>query len=114
MRFALVATCVAAVVAVPLAVHASGPQMSRSEFLSAVTCVAVQSASAPNGAYAAAEYQLNAEVRRQTPDTAAEARAIALQAVNGAGAAEGVVIDAESAACAGTAMFAGAQARSAA
>ena len=111
MRFALLATSVAAVVAVPLAVHASGPQMSRNEFLAAVECVAA----APGGQFEDAKYQLNAEARRQAPETAAEARALALQAVNGAGHPDGSMINAyESAPCAGVALIAGANAYSAA
>ena len=114
MRFAVIATCVAAVVAVPLAVQTSGPQMSRSEFLVAVSCVAQHSAAAPQGAFSAAQYQLNAEAQRQTAETAAEARALALQAVSGAGGADGAMMQAESAACAGAALIAGAHAQSAA
>ena len=53
MRMTVVVTCVAAVVALPLAVEANGPQMSRSEFLAAVRCVAQQSVGAPRGAFAA-------------------------------------------------------------
>lgn len=89
MRFALLATCVAAIVAVPLAVHASGPQMTGAEFLSAVRCVASE-ASDP-----AAEYQLNTEARHQAPETVAQARAIALQAVNGGAGGDAVSIDSE-------------------
>jgi len=111
MRFALLATSVAAVVAVPLAVHASGPQMSRNEFLTAVECVAA----APGGQFDEAKHQLNAEARRQAPETAAEARALALQAVTGAGAHDGSMINAnETARCAGVALIAGANAYSAA
>ncbi|WP_135209679.1 hypothetical protein [Vitreimonas flagellata] len=111
MRFALLATSVAAVVAVPLAVHASGPQMSRNEFLAAVECVAA----APNAEFSDAKYQLNAEARRQSPEIAAAARALALQAVNGAGAEDGSMMTAnESAPCAGVALIAGANAYSAA
>lgn len=114
MRFAVVATCVAAVVAVPLAVEASGPRMSRSEFLAAVSCVARQSAGAPQGAFAAVQAQLNAEARRHAPATAAEARARALQAVNGAVAEDGTMLGADSAACEGAALIARAPAQSAA
>jgi hypothetical protein len=111
MRFALLATSVAAVVAVPLAVHASGPQMSRNEFLTAVECVAA----APGGQFDEAKHQLNAEARRQAPETAAEARALALQAVTGAGAHDGSMINAnETALCARVALIAGANAYSAA
>lgn len=108
MRFALIATCAAAVVAVPLAVQASGPQMTQNEFLSAVRCAAYQ------GADADARYQLNTEARHQSPAVAAEARQIALQAVNGAEDGNGAMVEAESAACAGAALIAGAHAQSAA
>jgi hypothetical protein len=111
MRFALLATSVAAVVAVPLAVHASGPQMSRNEFLAAVECVAA----APGAQLSDAKVQLNAEARRQSPEIAAEARALALQAVNGGGAHNGSMMVAnESAPCGGVALIAGANAYSAA
>ncbi len=111
MRFALLATSVAAVVAVPLAVHVSGPQMSRNEFLAAVECVAA----APGGRFEDAKYQLNVEARRQAPEIAAAARALALQAVNGAGVVGGSMMAAnESAPCAGVALIAGASAYGAA
>ena len=42
MRFAVLATAAAAAVAVPLAVSASGPQMSSDQFLSAVRCTAYE------------------------------------------------------------------------
>lgn len=80
MRFALVATSVAAIVAVPFAVSASGARMTSSEFLSAVRCAAYEDSAGLD--VDALKFQLNAEARRQAPDTVAEARAIARQAVN--------------------------------
>jgi hypothetical protein len=84
MRFALIATTAAAVVAVPLAVAATGPQMKSDDFLTAVRCTAYDIAS---GAPAAdARYELNLEGQRQPAETLAaaeaEASAIARQAVN--------------------------------
>ena len=84
MRFALIATTAAAVVAVPFALAAAGPQMSSNEFLQEVRCAAYAAAS---GAQVQdAKYELNAESQRQAPTTVAEARAevsaIARQAVN--------------------------------
>ncbi len=84
MRFALIATTAAAVVAVPFAMAAAGPQMSSNEFLAAVRCVAYEGVSGAQ--IAEARYQLNAEGQRQSPQTLAAAQAevsaIALQAVN--------------------------------
>jgi hypothetical protein len=93
MRFALAAAVGAALVAVPLAVAATGPQMSSDEFLTAVRCTAHEAASgAPRAALAEAKYELNSEARRQPVETAvqalAEARAIARQAVIGESGAD--------------------------
>ncbi len=84
MRFALIATTAAAVVAVPFALAAAGPQMSSNEFLAAVRCAAYEDVS---GAQVQdAKYALNAEVRHQSAETVAAAKfeveSIALQAVN--------------------------------
>ena len=84
MRFALIATTAAAVVAVPFAVAAAGPQMTSQEFLSAVRCAAYEDVS---GAEAdQAKYELNAEGTRHSAETIAAAEAevstIARQAVN--------------------------------
>ncbi len=88
MRFALIATSAAAAVAVPLALAAAGPQMSRDQFLSAVRCTAFEDVSTGGRALGEAKWRLNAEARRQPADAAAEARAevsaIARQALAGA------------------------------
>lgn len=80
MRIALIATSVAAAVAIPMAVTAAGPQMTSSEFLSAVECVAYESAAAPNADLGVAKLRLNAEASKQpAPVVAAaqrEARAV--------------------------------------
>jgi len=89
MRFAFLATTAAAVVAVPFALAATAPQMSDEEFLSAVRCTAYEAAARPDARLAEAKWQLNSEARRQSPETAAlaraEASAAARQAVSGAG-----------------------------
>ncbi len=84
MRFALIATTAAAVVAVPFALAAAGPQMSSNEFIEAVRCAAYEDVS---GAQVSdAKYELSAEGQRQSAETfaaaRAEATAIARQAVN--------------------------------
>lgn len=84
MRFALIATTAAAAVAIPLAVAAAGPQMSRNEFVSAVRCAAYEDVSGAQNDQT--KYELNAEGLHQSVETraaaAAEVRAIARQAVN--------------------------------
>lgn len=84
MRFALIATSVAAVAAVPFAAALVGPQMSPDQFLSAVRCTAY--AGAVGADARAEEWRLNTEARRQAADTTQEARAearqIARQALN--------------------------------
>jgi hypothetical protein len=84
MRFAFIATTAAAVVAVPFAMAALGPQMSSDEFLTAVRCTAYENVS--GASVAEAKYQLNAEGQRQSAETLAaaeaEVSAIARQAVN--------------------------------
>lgn len=91
MRFALVATSIAAVIAVPFAVSASGAQMTSAEFLSAVQCAAYEDSAGAD--VEALKFQLNAEAQRQAPDTVAEARAIARQAVNTEAASNAVGVD---------------------
>jgi hypothetical protein len=97
MRFALIATSVAAAVAVPFAVGVSGPQMSGDQFLSAVRCVAYQDVARSDAELAEVKYQLNTEARLQPAETAAIARAevrdIAREAVNGAADANGSMIN---------------------
>lgn len=75
MRFAFVATSVAAVVAVPLALAAAGPQMTGDEFLSAVRCTAYVNATDTNADLAVEKLRLNSEALRQPAETAATARA---------------------------------------
>lgn len=90
MRFALIATTAAAVVAVPIALAAAGPQMSSDEFLAAVRCAAYEDVAGAQ--IAEAKYQLNAESQRQSAETvataAADISAIARQAVNSQTAAD--------------------------
>jgi hypothetical protein len=104
MRFALIATTAAAVVAVPFAVAAAGPQMSSNEFLAAVRCAAYEDVS--GASVQDAKYQLNTESRRQSAETVAVAAAavdaIALQAVNSQTAADRAMLRAQRAsACSG-------------
>lgn len=84
MRFALIATSVAAAAVVPFAVATSGPQMSSDQFLSAVRCTAYADVAGADATHA--KWRLNVEARYQAPETAAQAEAeakqIALQAVN--------------------------------
>lgn len=116
MRFAFVATSVAALIAVPLAVSASGPQMTSNEFISAVRCAAYENVAAPSADIDVLKFQLNAEARRQAPETAAlaraEASAVARQAVNTTTPGDGIETDLADA-CAPGAMIAGAGARNA-
>lgn len=106
MRFALVATGAAAVLAVPLAMSAGGPQMSGDEFLTAVRCAAYEDVSSPNANLGPVKMQLNAEARRQPAETAAQAHAevssIARQAVISQSGADGSMVAQQQArACAG-------------
>lgn len=93
MRIAEIATGLAAVVAVPMAMQATRPSMSEGEFVSAVRCAAYEQAATPDADLGALKYHLNAEARRQPVEavTAAAAQASAArQAVitgNGANAA---------------------------
>lgn len=73
MRFALIATSVAAMVAVPLAAGLDAPQMSREEFVSAVRCTAYEDIAHPSADLGLAKYRLNSEAARQSPESAAEA-----------------------------------------
>ena len=105
MRFALIATTAAAVVAVPFAMAAVGPQMSSNEFLAAVRCAAYAGVSGAE--IADARYALNAEGQRQSAETLAAAQAevsaIALQAVNSQTAADQAMLRSERAAACSTA-----------
>jgi len=107
MRFALIATTAAAVVAVPFALAAAGPQMSSDEFLSAVRCAAYEDVSGAQ--IADARYELNAESQRQAPATVAEAQAevsaIARQAVNSQTPTDQATLrSARAAACSGASL----------
>lgn len=103
MRFAFVTTSVAAAVAVPLALAAAGPQMSRDEFLSAVRCTAFEDVHGANPDLGLAKWRLNSEASRQGVEAAAaaeaEVKAVARAAVNGesapiaASCAEGQLAD---------------------
>ncbi len=111
MRFALIATTAAAVVAVPFALAAAGPQMSSNEFLAAVRCTAYEDVSGVE--ITEARYQLNAEANRQTPQTfaaaKAEASAIARQAVNSQTPADQAMLRSQRAtACSGAELAVGA------
>ena len=74
MRIALITTSVAAAIAIPMAVAAAGPQMTSSEFLSAVQCVAYESAASPNADLGVAKLRLNTEASKQPSDVAAAAQ----------------------------------------
>ncbi|MEQ1489875.1 MAG: hypothetical protein ABL932_04935 [Terricaulis sp.] len=104
MRFALIATTAAAVVAVPFAMAAAGPQMSSNEFLTAVRCAAYEDVAGVQ--VQDAKYALNAEGRHQSAETIAAAQAdveaIALQAVNSQTAADRAMLRTQRAnACSG-------------
>ena len=108
MRFALIATTAAAVVAVPFALAAAGPQMTSDQFLTAVRCVAYENIT---GAQVAdAKYQLNAEGNRQSAETLAaaeaEVSAIARQAVNSQTDADQAMLRSQRAAACSTANLA--------
>lgn len=110
MRIALIATTAAAVVAVPFALAASGPQMSSNEFIAAVRCAAYENVS--GAPISATKYELNAEGQRQSAETfaAAEAavNAIALQAVNSQTPADQAMLRSQrAAACSNVALAGG-------
>jgi hypothetical protein len=115
MRFALIATTVAAAVAVPFAVSASGPQMSSEQFLSAVRCAAYQDVTRSDAALNEVKYELNAEALRQAPETAAEARAevssIAREAVSAQTPADADMLRQERAAACSGVQLTGADSR---
>ncbi len=113
MRFALIATTAAAAIAVPLAMAATGPQMSSEQFLSAVRCTAYEDITQSGAQLGEAKWRLNSEARRQAPATAAQAHAevdqIARQAVSIQGPVDRAMLAAESAAaCQGAQLAAGA------
>jgi hypothetical protein len=73
MRFALIATSVAAVVAVPLAASIAAP-MGSDAFVSAVRCTAYEGATQPGVDLSTAKFRLNSEALRQPAAVAAEAQ----------------------------------------
>lgn len=75
MRFALIATAIAAIAAGPFVVAAVGPHMDGQEFLSAVRCAAYEKVVGPGQGFAEERYRLNAEARRQPAETTEQARA---------------------------------------
>jgi hypothetical protein len=87
MRIALITTSVAAALAIPMAVAAAGPQMTTSQFLSAVQCVAYESATSPGADLGAAKIRLNAEAGKQPAAVAgvAQRQARAISAAVAAG-----------------------------
>ncbi len=107
MRFAVIATAAAAAIAVPMAVSASGPQMSSDEFLTAVRCVAYEDITQPNAQLAEAKWQLNAEALHQSAETAAEARAVVSSVAREAVQAETAALRQESAIACAAAQLAG-------
>jgi hypothetical protein len=109
MRFALVATVAAAAVAVPLAVSASGPQMSSEQFLAAVRCTAYEDIAHPGDQLAEAKWRLNAEARRQPLATAALAEAEVSSIARQAASEDAAELDKRyAAACAGPQLARGA------
>lgn len=108
MRFALIATTAAAVVAVPFAFAASGPQMTSDEFVAAVRCTAY--ADVAGAPVADAKYELNAEGLRQSAETLAaaeaEVSAIARQAVNSQTAQDQAMLRSQRAAACSTSQAA--------
>ena len=108
MRFALIATGVAAVVTIPMAFSATGPQMSGDQFISAVRCAAFEDVSRSDAEMGGVKMELNAEARRQPIETytqaQAEVGAIARQAVNTDSPADAAMMSRQRAeACAGSA-----------
>jgi hypothetical protein len=102
MRFAVIATAAAAAFAVPLAVAASGPQMSSDQFLTAVRCTAYENLVGTDAGLTEAKLQLNAEARRQPAETAAQALAEVSDIARKSYSAEpGVFTHERAAACAG-------------
>ena len=75
MRFSLIAASAAAVIAIPVALAAAGPQLSQDQFISAVRCVAFEDVSGADAGLGAAKYRLNVEAARQPEEAVAPARA---------------------------------------
>lgn len=104
MRFALIATSAAAAVAAPFVVAAAGPQMSSNEFITAVRCTAYEQVTSPQTNLGAAKVRLNAEARRQAPETAEAARSqvtvIAKEAAGVENASDAAILRARASSCA--------------
>jgi hypothetical protein len=109
MRFALMATSAAAVVAIPFALQAAQPAMSANQFLSEVRCAAFEGVLGDIDPEA--RLRLNSEARRQSAETAeravAEVETIALQAVNTQTSADVANLSRERAAACSGARLAG-------
>lgn len=117
MRFAVIATAAAAVIAVPLAVQAAGPQMSDDQFIGAVRCAAYSAALEPGEPeLGAVRMRLNGEASRQPAETAQrahnEVNAINRQAATVANAGDAAMMRVErAAACSNASIVAGAPAQ---
>ena len=111
MRFALIATSAVAAVAAPFVVAAAGPQMTSNEFITAVRCTAYEQVTSPQTDLGAAKVRLNAEARRQAPETAEEARSqvtvIAQEAAAVDNASEAAILHQRASSCAAGQMAAG-------
>ena len=75
MRFAVIATSVAAFMATPLAMLANGPSMSSEAFLGAARCAGYESVLPASAELGWMQAGLNAEARRQPSAIAATASA---------------------------------------
>lgn len=73
MRFALIATGLAALAVAPFVVDVSTSRMEAGDFLSAVRCAALENVTGRGPDFPAMRRQLNAEARRQPVETAAQA-----------------------------------------
>lgn len=107
MRFAVFATSVAALAAVPLAVTAMGPRMETDEFLNAVRCTAHANVAGLADMHAERR-RLNAEARRQPAESVAQARAVVAAVSRGAlgiaKASDGAILAPGAVACVGSMM----------
>ena len=83
MRFALIATDAAAVIAIPLATSATLPQMTRAEFVTAVRCAAYEDLVRRWAAAAVVKFRLNGEAMRQPAEALAQAHKAACDCAGG-------------------------------
>lgn len=88
MRFAVIATSCAALVAIPLVAGAAAPQMSSDAFVSAVRCTAYENATSADADVAAAKFRLNGEALRQSPEAVAQAHKAASDIARAAASAD--------------------------